>query len=170
MALTVMHTTVGQAWVARPNRSLAQNQARRLIFAVAGVTGIIAFVFACFGAWPVIPFAGVEVAVLWLALRHLQHHADDEERLDVNESFITVTRFVCGRQEVHQFPRYWVQLRIENEDVLGAGKGGCRLFLRSHGREQEVGRLLTEEQKRALVESLRKQLGNSVQQNNEAEP
>lgn len=162
MALTVMHTTAGQAWVARPNHSLAPDQARRLVLVAAGVTGGIACAFACFGAWPVIPFAGLEIAVLWLALRHLQRHADDEERLDVNETCITVTRFVCGHQETHQFPRYWAQLQIENEtNETAAGQSGTRLFLRSHGRVQEIGRLLTEEQRRVLAESLRKQLGST---------
>lgn len=155
MALTVRQTTVGQAWIARPNRSLTANQARVLVFAAAGITGAIALAFAFFGAWPVIPFAGLEVAALWIALRHMQRHANDEECIDISDACITVTRSICGRQETHQFSRYWARLQVEDRSKTA----GCRLFLRSHGREQEIGRLLTEEQKQALAESLGKQLG-----------
>ena len=155
MALLVTETLKGRAWVARPNRSLTPNQARRLVFAAAGVTGVIALAFACFGAWPVIPFAGLEVAALWLALNHLQRHANDEECIDISDTCITVSRSICGQHKTYQFSRYWARLQMDNR----SNTGSLRLFLRSHGREQEIGRLLTEEQKYALAKSLRNQLG-----------
>ena len=155
MALTVRQTTAGQAWITRPNRALSLSQARRLVLAAAAVTFLIAFAFSAFGAWPVLPFAGIEIGALWLALHHLQRHADDEERIDVGPEQIVVTRLVAGRREEHRFARYWAQLRLEPiQDSLGA-----RLMLRSHGRELEIGRLLTDPQKRCLVAELKNRLG-----------
>lgn len=162
MALTVSHTAAEHAWVARPNRSLALEQTRRLVFFAAVISGGIAVAFACVGAWPILPFAGLEVAALWLALRHQQRHADDEERIVVDETWITVTCIIGGETETHRFPRYWAQLQIEREaEYASPGRGGARLFIRSHGRALEIGRLLAEAQRRALAESIRKQLGTT---------
>jgi uncharacterized membrane protein len=155
MALTVRQTTAGQAWIARPNRALSQPQARRLVMAAAAVTFLIAFAFSAFGAWPVLPFAGIEIGALWLALRHLQQHANDEERIDVGPEHIVVTRLIAGCREEHRFARYWAQLRLEPLQDSRA----IRLTLRSHGRELEIGRLLTDPQKLSLIAELKTRLG-----------
>lgn len=157
MALMVRQTTAGQAWVARPNHALTPNQTRKLILAAAGITGVIALAFTTFGAWPVLPFAGLEVAALWFALRHLQFHASDEERLDVSDSLITLTRLTGNSMETWQFPRYWAQLRIDRQP----NRFGCRLFLRSHGREAEIGCLLTDAQRETLARELKSKLGQA---------
>lgn len=153
MALLVTETLTGQAWVAQPNHHLTPRLASRLIFAAAAISGGIALAFTAFGAWPVLPFAGLEVGVLWLALRHLQRHAGDEERIEIGTSTITVFCRNAGHCEQHEFSRYWARLHVEKL----SGRGNCRLFLRSHGRELEIGRLLMEEQKRALAMVLRNQ-------------
>ena len=146
--------------MARPNHALSMLQSRVLMLAVAGITGVIALAFAAVGAWLVIPFAGLEIVALWLALRHLQRHADDEERLDIDDTQISIRRHTAGRVEHYQFQRYWAQLRIEHLD----GRSGTRLFLRSHGREVEIGRLLTEKQKENLADDLKTRLGAVEQQ------
>lgn len=155
MALTVRQTTAGQAWIARPNRALAPMHARRLALFAAAISLPIAFAFSAFGAWPVLPFAGIEVAALWLALHHLQRHAGDEERIEVDEAEVVVSRLVAGRCEQHRFSRYWARVRLE-QPPDGAAQ---RLFLHSHGRELEIGGLLTEPQKLALAQALNKKLG-----------
>ncbi|MBW7902833.1 MAG: DUF2244 domain-containing protein [Rhodocyclaceae bacterium] len=155
MALVVRQTMLGLAWVAQPERALSPAQGRCLLLAAAAVCGGIAAAFAAVGAWPVLPFAGVEIAVLWAALRHLRRHADDEERIDVGERQVVVSRRSGGRDERHEFIRHWVRLRVDAQP----GRGDCRLFLRSHGREVEIGRLLTDAQKRALAGELGTRLG-----------
>lgn len=155
MALTIRQTTAGHAWVARPNHALSSRQKSKLLLATAGIAGVIAFIFAAFGAWPVLPFAGIEIAALWLALHYLQRHADDEERLEVTERNVTFTRISCGRQQHWQFDRYWLQLRSEESPF----SADSRLFLRSHGKDVEIGQLLTAAQRKELARELRTKLG-----------
>jgi len=152
MALTVRQTTAGQAWIARRNHAVGPLQARRVVITAAIITIVIAFVFSAFGAWPVLPFAGIEVAALWLALRHVQRHSADEERIDVDEAQITVTHRIAGRCEQHHFSRYWAQVRLERP----AASLVQHLYLRSHGRELEIGRMLTDSQKQTLADELKK--------------
>lgn len=155
MALLVRETLSGQAWVARPNPILPRRQARQLTIAAAAISGGIALVFSVFGAWPVLPFAGIEVGALWLAMRHLQRHAGDEERIDIDATTVRITRRSAGRCEQDEFSRYWARLRVEKPPD-GRTR---RLFLRSHGREAEIGRLLTDTQKIVLERDLREHLG-----------
>lgn len=155
MALLVEETMTGQAWVTRPNRALSPLQARGLIIAAATISGGIAVAFAAAGAWPVLPFAGIEIAALWLALRHLRRHAGDEERIEILDDRIIVAVRKAGRCERHEFSRYWARLQVEKL----SGTENCRLLLRSHGRETEVGQLMTAEQKQALERDLRSRLG-----------
>lgn len=157
MALLVRQTLAGEAWVAQPDRVLSPALGRGLILAAASVSGGIATAFAAVGAWPVLPFAGLEIAALWAALRHLRRHADDEERLEITDRQVIVRRRNAGRDECHEFVRYWVRLRVERPP----DRGGCRLFLRSHGREVEIGRMLTAIQKQQLAGELKEKLGTA---------
>ena len=155
MALTIDRRTAGDAWVARPNQALSPRLARTLVLSAAAITFCIALAFAAFGAWPVIPFAGLEVAALWLALRHLQRHADDEECIDIGEYEIVVTRRLAGRREEFRFWKNWARVRLEQPPEL---RRKC-LFLSSHGRSLEIGMLLTDRQKQELAEEIRKHQG-----------
>lgn len=157
MALMIRQTLAGQAWVAQPNRALSPAQTRTLLLAAAGISGGIATGFAIAGAWPVLPFAGIEIGALWAALHHLRRHADDEESLELTERQVILTRNIAGHRERHEFIRYWTRLRIDRPPDPGDG----RLYLRSHGCEVEIGRLLTDAQKQDLAVELRAQLGTT---------
>jgi len=150
MATVVRESIAGHAWVARPGRALSPVGGRRLILVAAGLSFGIAIAFAGVGAWPVLPFAGLEIACLWAAQRHLRRRADDEERIDLNDRLLIVTRRQAGRTERHEFNRYWVGLHVDR--TLGAP---VRLLLRGHGREVEIGRNLTDTEKRELAAALR---------------
>ncbi|HEX5802895.1 MAG TPA: DUF2244 domain-containing protein [Azospira sp.] len=152
----------GQAWVTQPERAPSSTPAAALIVAIvaiAAVSGGIATAFAAFGAWPVLPFAGLEIAVLGGALHHLQRHAGDEERLELDADRIRLTRIHGGRRECHEFSRYWARLRIDEQRDEAPGAARCRLLLRAHGREVEIGRALSSPQKKKLAAELSTRLG-----------
>lgn len=155
MALQVRQTVAGQAWVTQPERTSSSTPAVALILAVAVVSGGIAAAFAAFGAWPVLPFAGLEIAVLGGALLHLRRHAGDGERLELTADQVRLIRCRGGRRECHEFSRHWARLRFDERP----GDGRCRLFLGSHGREVEIGQPLNAAQKKELAAELRAQLG-----------
>lgn len=159
MALTVERTLAGCAWIARPETAVslsahsAPGRARLacgLILSLAIVSGGIALAFAAAGAWPVLPFAGLEILALWLAFLHLARHADDEERIEIDATRLLICRRSGGRSEVSEFSRHWVSLRVESD-----GDGGCRVFVRAHGREAELGRTASVAQRRRLARELR---------------
>jgi uncharacterized membrane protein len=92
--------------------------------------------FALFGAWPVLPFVGLELIALAAAFYAHARHAADYEQIVVRDGVMLVEVHEGGRCEVHRFHPGWVQLHTRKaaDDV--------RVGIRSHGRELEIGRHL----------------------------
>jgi uncharacterized membrane protein len=69
-------------YIARRNKSLSSS-GRQLVFSfiLAVSLGIAVGCFPLFGAWPIQPFDGLEMAVLYPAFRHMDRHAADFERI-----------------------------------------------------------------------------------------
>ena len=138
--------------LSRPNRSLGPVARRWVLFGVAATTLGIASGAAAFGAWPVMPFAGLEVALVALAFRVFATHDADFERLEIGAHEVMVeardaskhTRFVAHRQ--------WARV------VLRERGGRCTLGLAYAGRTVPLGRLLSDEGRRRLAEGLRGRL------------
>jgi uncharacterized membrane protein len=139
-------------FLSRPNRSLGR-VARRWVLLAIGATPIgLAAAAAAFGAWPILPFAGLEVALLALAFHVVGIHDADFERLEIRDHEVTVesrdasqhTRFVAHRQ--------WARL------VLRERGRRCTLGLAYAGRTVQLGRMLSDEGRRQLAEDLRGRL------------
>ena len=137
--------------VARRNNSLSTT-GRFLVFAFLFVVSVgIASAFAALGAWMVLPFAGLEMLVLYLAFRTVDRHAADYERVAIDGDRVEVERHEAGRTQRFEFNRCWAR-------VIASGDGG-RLALRSHGRELEIGRFLNDAQRLDLARALKSRLG-----------
>ena len=136
--------------VARRNNSL-NSTGRIFVFAFLFVVSVgIAGTFALLGAWMILPFAGLEMLVLFLAFRYVDRHAADFERIAIAGDRVKVELFEAGRMRSHEFNRCWAQ--------VVASPGGERLALRSHGREVEIGRHRNDEQRIGLARELGRQL------------
>lgn len=129
---------------------------RVLVFGVLFCVSLgISTGFALVGAWPVMPFAGLEMLVLYWAFRCVGRHAGDFDRIILCGDRLTVEKAQLDEVRRYEFNRYWAQV------VLRADAEGrrCRLTLRSHGREVEFGAFLTDSERMALAHQLRKELG-----------
>lgn len=155
MALVTAETLAGRTWITRPNCSFSASNAQVLFGAAACISSIIALAFALVGAWPVLPFAGVELAVLWWALKRCEEHKNDFEQITLEASRLTVETRNGNLVASHEFDAYWAQLQVAAQ----ANQRNPRLLICSHGKAVEVGSLLTEVQKMALAKELKKELG-----------
>lgn len=135
--------------VSTPNRSLGAGGRRCALAAIAASTLGVAGFATALGAWPVMPFAGLEVALVAVAFRALARHDADYERLEVGEHEVrweareasTVRRFVAHQP--------WARVEM-------ASRGeSCTLRLAYAGRGVWLGRLLSDEGRRRLAGSLR---------------
>ena len=136
--------------VARRNNSLSSG-GRLLAFAFIFVISVgIAVAFAAFGAWLILPFAGLEMLVLFLAFLYIERHAADYESIAIDGDTVKVEQFEAGRTRSQTFHRYWAQVVLSPD--------GSRLALRSHGRELEIGRYMIDEQRLELARALKRRL------------
>lgn len=152
MTVGVGHTGLAQAaefaLLSRRNDSLPPG-ARFLVFVFLFVVSVgIAAAFAAFGAWPILPFAGLEMLALWLAFDCVARHAGDYERIVVEGDRVTVERCEKGRVFRREFNRCWAQVVVSPD--------GARVALRSHGRETEIGRHASTGERLLLARSLRR--------------
>jgi uncharacterized membrane protein len=140
-------------YIARPNCSLDRRGKLCLFAAAAAICGLISLVFAVFGAWLVLPFAGLELALLAWALRLMDRHAGDYERVVLEGDRLRIETCEAGLPASYEFHRYWAQVRVRAEG------SDARVFVRSHGREVELGRFRSPEQKLAFAQQLRERVG-----------
>ncbi len=134
----------------RPNCSLSPAGRQRFLLFIALVALGIGLAFAGLGAWPVLPFAGLEVGVLFLAFRYLERHAADYEQIRICGDHVLVECREADTLRRYEFNRHWVRLVTAPD-----GPGGLQLRLRSHGREVELGRCLGPAAREALLRELR---------------
>jgi uncharacterized membrane protein len=140
----------GFSLVARRNNSLSSGGRLLAFFFIFVVSVGIAIAFALLGAWPILPFAGLEMLVLFLAFRYVDRHAADYERIAIDGDRVAVESFEAGRTRHHEFNRSWARLVVDD--------GGNRLALRSHGRELEIGRFVGAERRIEIAHELERQM------------
>ena len=139
-----------------PNCSLTRESALiffgTLCLASFGVAGIMALA----GYWPVLPFAGLEMAVLGWALKTSLDRRHYHEIISISEFEIRIASRDRANQSEVVFPRHWAQVKLRRSV---SRLHPSRLVIESHGRGHEVGSFLTEEERRGLAQRLTRLIG-----------
>ncbi len=137
--------------VLTPHRSLSL----RGLGIVLGFLGVVSLgvttLFWYLGAWPIAGFNGGEMLAAAALLRAHARSRREREVLLLSESGMRVIFFDQngGTRERH-LPSGWLNVVLEERQGRVPG-----LLLTTHGRRLEVARMLGEEEKRDLAESLR---------------
>jgi uncharacterized membrane protein len=140
-----------------PHRSLTPLGARIFVAVLGGTTLAVAAFFALQGFWPVLPFAGVEVGLLIWAVRASMRSGSQREVICITEETVTVEWHDARVDRISVFPRHWVRVKLHAPLVA---LHPARLVLESRGRVCEVGRFLTEDERRGLAARLKQLVGN----------
>jgi uncharacterized membrane protein len=156
MSSTDAREAPGFSLIARRNNSLSSSGRHLVLGSLVLVSLTISLGLAAHGAWPVLPFWGLEVAGLYLAFRQVERHAQDYEHISIRGDQVLIEKREARRMECFEFNRCWARLVVEPP----ARGRHARLALRSHGREVELGRHLTDDQRLALAQALKQELSN----------
>jgi uncharacterized membrane protein len=142
--------------VLAPNCSLTPRTATFFFLALATPSLMFALFFVLQGLWPILPFWGLEMLVLAIAL-HLslrQRHYREEVLLTDSEiRIISVSKAGEAKQE---FSRHWARVKLRSPQTK---LRPSRLVIESHGRSLEIGSFLTEEARRSLAQRLHAMVG-----------
>ena len=128
-----------------------------LLYVLALLTCVslgIAVGFAFLGAWPILPFAGIDVLALTLAFYLNGRHAADYERIALAGGTLVVEASDAGRLRRHEFSTPWLRLeeRRHGPDL--------RVILRSGSAAIEIGRHLDTQRRASLAANLRRSFSN----------
>ena len=141
--------------VARRNDSLRRRERWQLFGALAAVSLVLALAFAAVGAWPVLPYSALEVALLGCAFRWVERRARDWERLAVAGDRVIVEREAGGSRERREFNRYWLRVDV----VAGTPGGAPELRLAEGAALCVFGSALPADERIAVARELRRMTG-----------
>jgi uncharacterized membrane protein len=115
------------------------------------------------GWWPVLPFAGLEMALLAWVLARSMRRRDHIELIEINERDVRIASRAHDKYLTAVFPRHWAQVKLRR---AASPHHPSALLITSHGRSIEVGCFLTEEERLGLA----KRLGQSIGAVNQSPP
>src|ERR1700741_5201874 len=124
--------------VIEPNPPLPPRGLFVVVFAIAAISFIAGVVFIMHGAWPVTPFLGADVLLLYWAFVLVRERARHREYIHLTSELLTVQRTRPGLAAIrHELNPYW--LRVEHDDPE---RTGAPLALVSRGERLIVGSFL----------------------------
>jgi uncharacterized membrane protein len=140
-----------QEWLSKRNCSLAPKQLALIFASLATASLGIAVVFAAFGAWMVLPFAGIEVLALGTAFVVYARHAADYERIVLSRDCLLVEVSRAERLSQEKCAPAWIRVEYKGarQELIGLVTSGQRI---------EVGRFVPESERTDLAMQLRAQL------------
>jgi uncharacterized membrane protein len=138
----------------RPNRSMTREGIVALIAIVAALNLSAAIMFIVAGAWPILGFLGLDVLIIWWALRKNWADGARYEQIQVFGDELYLKRSTDAEREL-RFNRRWLRVHLEFDearDIVG------RLFLAYKNERHEVGSFLGAEDRQSLAKALRQAL------------
>jgi uncharacterized membrane protein len=141
----------------RPNRSMTREGVVAMIAIVAALNLSAALVFLVAGAWPILGFLGLDVLIIWWAMRKNWADGERYEQIQVHGDELTLKRFpVAGQAKEFRFNRRWLRIDLEFDE---ARELVGRLFLSYRNERFEVGSFLGAEDRQSLAKALRRAVG-----------
>ena len=138
------------AAILTPHRSLGPKGFAVLMSAVCMVSFGTGLLFYLIGAWPVVGFMGLDVALIYIAFKLNYRAARLYETVDLTPNTLTVTRVQpSGKVESWSFNPYWVRLRLE--DRIGRSS---ELSIASQGKRLVFATFLTDPEREDFAQAL----------------
>jgi uncharacterized membrane protein len=127
-----------------PHRSLNPKGFRVLMAATFVASALFSLPFYLMGAWPIVGFLGLDVALLYFAFRANFHAAKAYEHFRLTYFELQFARVTAaGLKREWRFAPAWVRLeRVEHEEF-----GVQRLSLHNRGRRWDIAKFLGPDQK-----------------------
>jgi uncharacterized membrane protein len=137
--------------VLTPHRSLGPQGFFLVMLAVGGIGFAGGVVFFLIGAWPVVGFLGLDVALVYWAFRANYRAARAYEQVIVTPSELKL-RQVSHRGEVAEWTANPLWVRLDR--VIDAEFGVEKLFLIARGQRQPIAAFLSPQEKESFAEAL----------------
>ena len=137
-----------------PHRSLPPHGFHLLLLILGLISLAVGIGFVSIGAWPVMGFFGLDVALVYIAFRLNYRSARRSETIRLAGDAFTVERVdVRGERRIWRFQPFWLRVILEER-----GDEWNRLLIASHGRRLVIGDIVTPAVRRELAAAIREAL------------
>jgi uncharacterized membrane protein len=119
--------------------------------AIAAGCLAVGIFFALHGFWPVLPFAGLEIAVLGIAFYVCLVRSQLREVVSINTELVTVDKGRREPQEHWECPRAWARINLERSSIAWYPS---RLSVAFQGKRVVIGSFLNEKERCLLAGEL----------------
>ena len=137
--------------VLRPHRSLPSRGFHFLMLVLGLISLAVGIGFVSIGAWPVIGFFGLDVALVYVAFRLSYRSGRQSETIRLADDVFTVEQLgVRGDRRTWRFQPFWLRVIL-----VERGEDWNRLLVASHGRSLTIGAFVTAATRRELAATLR---------------
>ena len=137
-----------------PHRSLSRHGFLLVMGTIAALNLIGGTVFWLLGAWPVVGFMGLDVALIYVAFKLNFRALRLYETVDLTPEALTVTRVApSGEAQSWSFSPYWVRLSLQPRHGRSS-----ELSIASHGKRLVFASFLTDHEREDFAAALAKAL------------
>ena len=147
------------AFLIRPNRSMTAKGMMLFVFLVGLAIFLVAMRFVLLGAWIILPFAILEIALLGAGFWLYERASRYRETVQITRSSMQITQESVRRKQTWQFNPHWVtvSLQLDPKDWYPS-----RLIIRSHGEQVEIGACLTNQEREELSKVLKRSIPQTI--------
>ena len=140
--------------VLQPNRSLPPI-GFYIVIACVGVVALgLGIMFLMVGAWPIFGLYGLDIALLYWALKSNYRSGRMYETVRLTQDTLTVERVdTRGRQSRWQFQPHWLRVHMDDPP-----EHESQIRLQSHGRTIIIGSFLSPEERLDFAQALQEAL------------
>jgi uncharacterized membrane protein len=133
-----------------PHRSLSPMGFLILMSAVALVSFIVGFAFLWMGAWPVMGFFGLDVALIYWAFKQNYRDGGASETIEVTPNLVRLTQYAPnGKATAFDFNTYWVRLALDERS-----DGRSMLSFVTRGQRIKFADFLSDDERREFADIL----------------
>jgi uncharacterized membrane protein len=137
--------------ILRPHRSLPPRGFHFLMLVLGLISLAVGIGFVSIGAWPVIGFFGLDVALVYVAFRLSYRSGRKSETIRLADDAFTVERLsVRGERRIWRFQPFWLRVILEEKT-----DESNRLLVASHGRSLVIAAFVTAAARRELAAAIR---------------
>lgn len=135
----------------QPHISLSWRNNLRIFLLLSFITLLVAFYFLQKGAWLVLPFSGLELLVIFTSMMMFFRRFYCCEIICFSEDSIVIEHGHKKIEQSYKYQRHWSKFHIQEKSKSDTPK----IFIKSHGKEFELGSFLCRSEKIVLINTLK---------------
>ncbi|MBE9564910.1 MAG: DUF2244 domain-containing protein [Proteobacteria bacterium] len=138
--------------VLQPNNSSNWQFNLKIVTSLAIIAFFISTYFAFQGLWLIFPFSALFIGALFVSL-YLRLRANiNTEVITFDKDTVVIQRGCYHAEHTWKYHRLWAKIFVKKPTIRGYPK---QIFIRSHGKEMELGSFLNKKDKEILIKDLK---------------